>query len=200
MFAYMQDDKAIAARIKKVRAEADLTQEGFAARLGDVTRGAVGNWERGLGIKRENLVLIAEKLGVSLEWLATGDVKPADGRKVRLVGYVGAAQTIYHFDDNDADWVDAPPSGADGVEAVEVRGGSMWPLVEDGAVIYYSRMLSPDEMLNKRCVVKLEDERILVKTLKRGGAPGLYTLASFNAPDIDDVAVIWAAPIDWIKP
>lgn len=200
MFAYMQDDKAIAARIKKVRNEAALTQEGFAAKLGDVTRGAVGNWERGLGIKRENLVLIANKLGVSLDWLATGSNRPPEGQKVRLVGYVGAAQTIYHFDDNDADWVDAPPSGADGVEAVEVRGGSMYPLIEDGAVLYYSKMLPPDEMLNKRCVVKLEDERVLVKTLKRGAERGLYTLASFNAPDIEDVGVIWAAPIDWIKP
>lgn len=140
----------------------------------------------------------AKAFRVSKGWLLTGE-GGANKRQVRLVGYVGAAQTVYHFDDVDADWVEAPPSGADGVEAVEVRGGSMYPLIEDGAVIYYSRQLPPDEMLNKRCVVKLEDERILVKTLKRG-APGFYTLASFNAPDIEDVSVMWAAPIDWIKP
>lgn len=140
----------------------------------------------------------AKAFRVSKGWLLTGE--GGGENQVRLVGYVGAAQTIYHFDDNDADWVEAPPTGADGVEAVEVRGGSMYPLFEDGAVLYYSKMLPPDDMLNKRCVVKLEDERILVKTLKRGADRGLYTLASFNAPDIEDVGVIWAAPIDWIKP
>lgn len=40
----------------------------------------------------------------------------------------------------------------------------------------------------------------MVKTVRRGSQSGLYTLVSLNAPDIEDVALLWAAPIDWIKP
>lgn len=48
------------------------SQEEFAKALGaGITRGAVGNWERGGGIASENLVRIAEVSGVRLEWLAS---------------------------------------------------------------------------------------------------------------------------------
>jgi transcriptional regulator with XRE-family HTH domain len=46
----------------------DRTQADFARLLG-VSRGAVGNWELGQGIKRENLVLVSQKTGASLDWL-----------------------------------------------------------------------------------------------------------------------------------
>jgi transcriptional regulator with XRE-family HTH domain len=59
-------------RIRELRSETmKLSQQAFADRLG-VTRGAVGNWERGFGIKRENLRRIADEFDVSFEWLGTG--------------------------------------------------------------------------------------------------------------------------------
>lgn len=67
----------LANRIKFVRKRAKLSQERFAEALGTVesvkvTRGAVGNWELGGGISRANLSAIAEKFGVSLDWLESG--------------------------------------------------------------------------------------------------------------------------------
>ncbi len=76
----------------------------------------------------------------------------------------------------------------------------MLPHYEDGDIIYYSRNLPPEEMRNRRCVVKLADGRMLVKTLRRGSTDDLWTLTSTNAADIEDVLVEWVAPIDWIKP
>ena len=67
--APMAQDDEIGARIREVRGS--VTQETFGKRLG-VSRGAVANWERGLGIKRDNMQAIAEKFRVSFEWLATG--------------------------------------------------------------------------------------------------------------------------------
>lgn len=188
-----------AKRLEKARTDRGFTSARAAAEFFGWSYDTYAQHENGTrGITRA-AEKYAKAFRVSKAWLLTGEGQPGN-RQVRLVGYVGAAQTVYQFDDVDAGWVDAPPSGSDGVEAVEVKGGSMYPLMEDGAVLYYSKMLSPEEMINKRCIVKLEDERILVKTLKRGSEPGLFTLASFNAPDIEDVGVIWAAPIDWIKP
>lgn len=67
----------LANRIKFVRKRAKLSQERFAEALGTVegvkvTRGAVGNWELGKGISRVNLSAIADKFGVSLDWLESG--------------------------------------------------------------------------------------------------------------------------------
>jgi transcriptional regulator with XRE-family HTH domain len=66
-----QADIEIGNRIVQMRKELDITGLDLAKRLG-VTRGAVGNWELGKGIKRENLQLIADKYKISFDWLATG--------------------------------------------------------------------------------------------------------------------------------
>lgn len=62
-------DIEIGNRIRKMRADMDIDANDMAKRLG-VTRGAVGNWELGGGIKRENLQKIAAEYDVSFEWLA----------------------------------------------------------------------------------------------------------------------------------
>lgn len=121
-------------------------------------------------------------------------------KTVKLAGYVGAAQAVYQFDDGAADYVEAPPGANEMTEAVEVRGDSMLPLYETGTLLYYSKQLAPEAMIGRRAVVKVADGRVLVKSVRRGSSPGFYTLVSLNAPDIEDVVLDWAAPIDWIKP
>ncbi|HVI26314.1 MAG TPA: helix-turn-helix domain-containing protein [Xanthomonadaceae bacterium] len=59
-------------RIRLGRRHAALTQESLAHRIG-VHRSAIANWESGSSNPSgENLARLAEVLGVSYEWLATG--------------------------------------------------------------------------------------------------------------------------------
>lgn len=60
-----------ALRIRFVRTLYELSQEEFADVL-DVSRGAVGNWELGKGIKTGSLTAISQKFNVPLDWLAHG--------------------------------------------------------------------------------------------------------------------------------
>lgn len=73
----MKRDVETGQRIRRLRNQLGLSQQEFAARLGGVTRGAVGNWELGKGIKRDNLVRIAEEFESSVDWLATGTGSPS---------------------------------------------------------------------------------------------------------------------------
>ncbi len=180
-------------RITAILDLGDWKQERLAAELG-VSQSTVHRWTIGAeprGNFRDAIAALYERL-------FTEGLPPE--RTVKLAGYVGAAQTIYQFDEDGAGYVDAPPGASPAMQAVEVRGDSMLPLYQDGSLLYYSRQLPPEMMIGKQCVVRLEDERVLVKTLRRGSQSGLWTLVSLNAPDIEDVAVQWAAPIDWIKP
>jgi hypothetical protein len=59
--------------------------------------------------------------------------------------------------------------------------------------VYYT------EFYGKPCVVKLRDGRALLKTLRAGRTAGLYTLTSYNASDIEDAQVEWAARIVFVK-
>ena len=170
------------------------TQERLAEALG-VAQSSVNRW---FNAKSEPRGHFRDAISELYNQLYNGD--GSVDKSVKLAGFVGAAQTVYQFDDDGAGYVEAPPGANNMTEAVEVRGDSMLPLYETGTLLYYSRQLPPELMVGKRAIVRLEDERVLVKTIRRGSGPGLYTLASMNAPDIEDVGVQWAAPIDWIKP
>lgn len=119
--------------------------------------------------------------------------------KVRLVGYVGAGQTVEAIE-HDFEEVDAPADARPETVAARIRGDSMLPLFHDGWLIYWSTLKPPSTMINKFGVFQLADGRIMVKTLRPGSQPGLWTLASLNAADLVDVILEWGAEIDWIKP
>lgn len=142
--------------------------------------------------------------GVTASWLLTGEDQPGVTTGVPIVGYVGAGALVYPTDDHEVgDGIDeAPaPSDATGAEvAVIVRGDSMYPAYRDGDIIYYDQHGTDlAQCLGRECVVKLADDRVLVKTVERGSAEGLVTLESYNAPSERDVEVVWIAPIVWVR-
>ena len=146
------------------------------------------------------LAKLAEALEVDALWLEKGVDHLSQTKHVRLIGYIGAGQAVYPIDDGADDEVEAPADAHPSTVAARVRGESMLPMFQEGWIIYWSRHLPAGEMVNQLCVVQLSDGRIMVKTLRSGSQPGLWLLTSFNAADIVDVPVEWAAPIDWIKP
>jgi len=122
--------------------------------------------------------------------------------QVPLKGRVGAGQQVEAIDNGDIDTVPAPRDSKPGTVAVEVSGTSMFPALEDGYLLYYSKQLPAAEMVNRRAVVQLADGRIFVKIVRPGSTPDVWTLQSVNAlfEDMNDQVVEWAAPIDWIRP
>jgi len=73
----------IAARIRRARVSARLTQSDLACFTG-VRRSAVAQWEhpRGTHPTAEHMLVIAEKTGVNFEWLATGRGAPSSNSAV----------------------------------------------------------------------------------------------------------------------
>lgn len=183
----------MADKIRALLQQQHWNQQKLAAKLG-VSQSTVHRWLSGAepeGANRDAINALYE-----------AELTPHNPQhpQVALQGFVGAGQAVYQFDESEGGFVDAPPVYTDATVAVEVRGDSMLPLYEAGTILYYSRLLAPDDMIGRRCIAKLADERVLVKTLRRGSSKGLWTLVSLNAPDIEDVAIEWVAPIDWIKP
>lgn len=73
----LDSDKARGRRITLGRDSRGFTQDELAGRMAErkrsaISRGAIGNWERGLGLTTENLNILAQVLDVSPEWLLTG--------------------------------------------------------------------------------------------------------------------------------
>jgi transcriptional regulator with XRE-family HTH domain len=200
--------ESIGSRIRSIRQKAGLTQTEFATRLDGVTRGAVGNWERDLGIKTENLRSIAQTFGVDFNWLVTGQGAPTrEADKVPLVGKVGGGAVVYPIDDHAVgaglDEVDAPPRRTPTMVAVQVEGDSMaaWN-ADDGSILYYDDRQEPPDpaMIGKIVIVWCEDERVLVKKLLSGSDHGLWSLMSSNGTIERDVPLRYAARVKFIEP
>jgi phage repressor protein C with HTH and peptisase S24 domain len=130
--------------------------------------------------------------------------RPSTTAGVRLVGMIGAGNEAHFYagGDDPNEEVERPPESMSSTVAVRVRGNSMYPVAEDGDVIYYDDVRTPptDDLIGRICVVCLPDDRVLVKRLYQGKAPNLFNLTSANAPLMQDVELLWAAKVRWIKP
>lgn len=184
--------------LKDARKSAGLTQEGL-GQLANSGRSTIVKLEKGeLPMSEAWAKRLAPHLNVRPDQLW-------DGPAVPIVGYVGAGQRVYAFDDmaGSGDAISRPPMTSGDLLAVEVRGESMLPLAEEGWHIVYTAEATVDEhlVIGKVCVVQLdEDGAMLVKRVVRGSKPYHYHLLSLNAPAIEDVRLRWAAVVKAIVP
>lgn len=128
--------------------------------------------------------------------------EPPPSRMMPISYSVGAGQVIHAIESDDpADW--EPVAGMWGIDAelAVIRGDSMYPYLREGSKLFFgqSRAPSPRDHLNMR-VVRLADDRMLLKIMKKTADPMVWTLESLNAPPIEDVVVTAVAEIIRIDP
>ncbi|MGJ4888906.1 XRE family transcriptional regulator [Bradyrhizobium sp. HKCCYLRH3099] len=161
------------------------------------------------GLRQAAAERYARKFDVSLEWLLTGrgpqqrKTPPAEERQVPLVGYVSAgAQTHFYAQEEPLDYVPAPDGSSDQTVSVEIRGDSLGSFFDRWLVFYDDVRRPPgDSVMNKLCVVGLEDGRVLIKKVQRSKAgKGLFHLLSQTEPPILDVRLEWAARVKHMVP
>jgi phage repressor protein C with HTH and peptisase S24 domain len=150
------------------------------------------------------LTKIAEALEMPVDRL-TGA-----GLTVPILGNIGAGgEVIFATDpdielngDNEFPSVPRPPLVTGRLMALQVVGSSMLPKYEDGDIIYVRRDhegLLPT-YLNRYCAVRTGDGGTFLKVLSPGSEAGRYTLRSLNAPDMENVEVVWASPVLFVMP
>ena len=200
--------ESVASRLAQSMKKAGLNQPGLAkaaSRLSPVpvSQQVVQHLLSGRNRASKHLSYLAQALGVSGDWLATGrHARPRIGRpESLLVGKVGAGSEIIRFDDGTAlAGVDAPP-GIEAPNVAEISGDSQYPLQEGWRIFYGPEHQGiAEECLGKLCVVQVKDGPTLLKTLKRGSRRGLFRLESWNAPPREDVKLVWAARVVFIQP
>lgn len=123
--------------------------------------------------------------------------------ELRIGGRVGAGgEVIFEGEPDDDQTVPNPPGAHPRILPLEVVGASMLPKYEDGDIVYVDRSIDgiPRGAVGEHCAVRTADGGTYLKILAKGSEPGRYTLRSLNAPDMEDVEVVWAAPVKWVMP
>lgn len=153
-------------------------------------------------------LLTGEGAAPALEGDDSGDnaMPPTGGSKgqftvVPIAGYVGAGAAVVLFEGEASANIGyaRAPRGFGAVEALIVRGESMYPAYKDGDVIFYGGQPAelpiriPDEY-----VVKLADGRVLLKEVVPTGSDR-YVLQSHNAPPIFDAEIVEAFEVRWVQ-
>lgn len=147
---------------------------------------------------------IADAYGVALERLFTSrlGLKP----EVGVWGKIGARAEVYPLSDyaNDPMYEVALPPTLDPDEdyvAFEIEGFSMPPAEPGWLAVFRKIEIHPDELVNSPCLIDTSDGRRLFKRLRKGYAPGLYNLESWDgSPLIEDVQVVTALPFAALTP
>lgn len=178
--------------LRQLRKAKRLTLEQLAERTG-ISVSMLSRMETGeRGITLEHVPVLASALNAKASDLLGGRTE------VPVVGYVGAGHQVIPFGADEIDQVESPFGGQ--IEAVIVKGDSMYPVYRDRDLIFYeTRTFAQDDLVGRECVLRLADGRMLVKVLRRGISQGFFTLESFNAPPIENVVVEWAAPVRWVE-
>lgn len=189
-------------RVRELRLARDLSLDQLADMAG-LTKSALSRIETGDTVMNiDHMRRLAGALAVGEEQLLASASR---GREIPVVGFVGAGAQVYPIDEDPEGLrqVACPPHLDPAVTiAVEVRGDSMFPIVQEGWLLFYSRKheIVPAQAVGALCVVETEDGRVLVKHVSRGPTKGRFNLISTNAPPSEDVKFLWAARVRAILP
>lgn len=189
--------------------EREMTAKGFSRRALSASAGLSESAVRDLLTRTDNpgidtLRKVAEALEMPIDALTGADLQ------VPVLGNIGAGgQVLYHVEpdtelhDPEAfEYVPRPPLARGRLMALQVIGASMLPKYEAGDIIYVHRDhdgILPT-YLNRYCAVRTADGGTFIKILAPGSEAGRYTLRSLNAPDMENVEVIWASPVAFVMP
>lgn len=187
------DESTPGGRLRALRVAAGKKQEETAKALG-IERPLLSRYEHSAHAIPDHVTIrAAQFFGVTPAFIRFGDTQ---SHMAQVRGRVGAGGHVEAIEAPPWRYVEIPASWTDAVP-LEVVGASCYPVYEDRDVIVIrgEHRLEESEFLGKMCVVETHDGLGLVKRVRRGSAPGLYTLESPNAPPIEDVSLMSARPV-----
>lgn len=193
-------------RLKAARKAAGFATATDAAAALSISKDTYHQHERGTRDYDDDRALqYARRFRTTPEYLKFGRGPSKSEPMARIIGRVGAnpddsvVMTTAH---DSWDMAPIPPGGSNDSVALEVDGGSMRGVADDGSLIYFEYQQTPPtpDMHGQVVVCEVEGGRVLVKRLLKGSRKGLYDLQSLFGPLLEDQKVLWAAHISAIVP
>lgn len=203
-----------AARLKKLRKMTHHSRKAFSEKYG-ISQGTLQNWETarfgGLTEKGAHTMIAAlgkEGLFCSFEWLMYGV-----GNSPVLTTHSEQksntpTQTEIKSEEERIDaqlqlFCDLNPNTLN----LQIQDNTMEPYFEPGQVVAGKKRIGKDieKLLNRPCIIELEDNHIVLRYLRKGAKPNSYHMVCLNKdahveePFVYNAQIISAAPITWVR-
>lgn len=95
---------------------------------------------------------------------------------------------------------EAPPEMGEKGGALITKGFTMGPICNDSLCFFDHNETPPrEELFGKLCICADIEGRRYVRILQPGSKPGLYTMQSVTGDPIEDVPLLWAEKVKWVK-
>ncbi len=180
---FKEQDKAnnFPERLKKLMDNCSFNE--FAKKTG-LTRATLNNYANNLTSPTlEKLAIIADAMGTTVEWLASGELP--DEHMVTVYQYdlrvsAGNGTLVEHENPVaefrfSADWLRQQGLHGKRLSIVQVMGDSMEPSLYDGDLI----LVRHDEVRDGLCVIRIDND-VLVKRVQYDYAEGKFLISSDN--------------------
>jgi transcriptional regulator with XRE-family HTH domain len=187
---------------KRIRRARGAMSQVELARLMDVAQTTISKWERDLSEPSRSQTRELERvLKLTDGALDIGD-DAVEKRILPLMGRILAGSAVERLgDDFPLEFIEAPPGAPDDAVCAIVHGTSMLPYLRpDNVLIWWRWYDDPRHLIGEPCVVRLENDAMVVKQLESGSRFGLWNLLSLNStePALRDQRILGAAPIEII--
>lgn len=186
-------------RIKECRMNARISQGELARRI-SVSQSAVAHWERGKNQPNlEQLAVLAAALEIPKDWLAFGVDMSG---KVEVVAEIIRGECVW-LAKNHSRFVGSPQAeDGSALSAVEIMDDALYPQYKRGDVLFMSQTAMPAinaAKANVECFIELDDGQLVVCRLNPTNDSAKWNLISFQSRPMNNVAIRYAKPIQWVK-
>lgn len=140
----------------------------------------------------------AKAYKVSEGWLLTGDGEPVQHERgvIPVVGDVGAGGFWNPWGQTDYSEIPSDIGNGDGTVAVRIKGDSLGSHLNGWYAVYDDVRDPPTlDLVGQTCVVWTKNDMAMVKILRKGTQPGLWTLYSGFGDPIEDIEIRAVAPV-----
>jgi phage repressor protein C with HTH and peptisase S24 domain len=195
--------QTISERVRAIRRHLGENQTVFGRRFG-VDQSTVSKWEHSTQTPEaralDRLAALEEEAMGNDAQLAGSDA----GSLFTLVpvsGEIGAGAKVYEVEGGGGRNIDyeRAPRGFGAVEALRVRGDSMYPVYRNGDLVFIDdRPAEFPLRRNTEYVIELTDGRRLLKMVEPA-SNGRYNLVAYNAPAELDVEIANAQRIRYVR-
>ncbi|MND38633.1 hypothetical protein D3C76_47590 [compost metagenome] len=139
-------------------------------------------------------VRISQLLGVSLnEVIVAAGISEAAARRCKVIGILAGDGLVSDVESGTIERVAVPEGMPAEVAAVQARTSESALAWMDGWVFFINGEQVPSELLDRFCLVRLDDGRRVMATLRRGYTSGTFNLAGLTT--IQNQRVVAASPV-----